>query len=95
MMVVVQLKQKSKREVAEEILAFLNMKTGRRYKPVDVNLNFIYARLKEGHTIEEIRAVVAMKVREWQYDDKMCKYLRPATLFNCKLFNQYVGELEE
>jgi len=88
-------KKQSKKEQATEIIQFLNLKTGRRYRPTQVNLNFIYARLKEGYTIEEIRAVIAMKVREWQYDDLMSKYLRPATLFNNVNFNQYAGELGE
>ena len=43
---------------------------------------------------EECRAVVALKCREWGQDDKMEKYLRPATLFNREKFNQYAGELE-
>jgi len=85
---------KTKKQQAEEVIAFLNEKAGRRYKPTQVNLDFILARFKEGYTIEEVRAVVAMKVREWSHDDKMCKYLRPATLFNREKFNQYAGELE-
>ena len=88
------IQQKTKRQQAEEVIAFLNEKAGRCYKPTQVNLDFILGRFKEGYTIEECRAVIAMKVREWRYDDKMCKYLRPATLFNRKLFNSYAGELE-
>ena len=84
----------NKRQDAVEILEFLNEKTGRHYRPTPVNLNFIMARFREGYSKEEMRAVIAMKVREWQYDDKMRKYLRPATLFNCEKFNQYAGELE-
>lgn len=92
---ILELKQPlTKRQQAEEVIAFLNEKTGRRYKPTQVNLDFILARFKEGYTIEECRAVVAMKVREWAQDDKMVKYLRPATLFNREKFNQYAGELE-
>ncbi len=84
----------TKRQQAEEVIAFLNEKTGRRYRPTQVNLDFILARFKEGYTIEEVRAVVAMKVREWTQDDKMCKYLRPMTLFARANFNSYAGELE-
>jgi len=79
---------------AAEVLAFLNEKTGRRYRDTDVNVGFIVARLKEGYTPDELRAVIAMKVREWRNDDKMCKYLRPLTLFNREKFNSYAGELE-
>lgn len=86
-------KKKSKTEQAIEILSFLNEKTGRRYRPTPVNLKFILARMKEGYTTDEIRAVVAMKCREWTGNDKMDPYLRPATLFNCEKFNQYAGLL--
>ena len=94
-MEIVQLKQKSKSDQAKDILEFLNMKTGRRYRPTPVNLNFILARMKEGYTTEEIRAVIAIQCREWLHDDVMHKYLRPATLFNCEKFNQYAGLLGE
>ena len=79
---------------AREILAFLNKKTGRNYRPVLANLNMIRARLKEGYTADELRQVVAKKCREWRGDSFMEKYLRPATLFNATKFAQYSGELQ-
>ena len=87
--------KKTKRKEAEEVIAFLNEKTGRRYRPTKVNLDFILARFKEGYTIEECRAVIAMKTREWKHDPYWSKFLRPATLFNCEKFNQYAGGLED
>lgn len=75
------------------ILEFLNAKTGRHYRPVKPNLDFITARLKEGATEEELRQVVAKKCREWAGDPAMTLYLRPATLFNRTKFAQYQGEL--
>jgi uncharacterized phage protein (TIGR02220 family) len=75
------------------ILQFLNEKTGRRYQPVKANLEMIAARLADGATPEELRQVVAKKCREWQGDEKMEIYLRPATLFNRTKFAQYQGEL--
>lgn len=80
------------RATAREILEFLNEKTGKHYEPVDANLELITARLKEA-TPDDIRAVVAKKCREWSADEKMAKYLRPATLFNRTKFAQYKGEL--
>ena len=87
--------KKTKRQEAEEVIQFLNEKTGRRYRPTQVNLDFVLARFKEGYTLEECRAVIALKCREWMQDDKMCKYLRPATLFNREKFSQYSGCLED
>jgi uncharacterized phage protein (TIGR02220 family) len=78
---------------AREVLGFLNAKTGRDFRPVDANLAPIMARMKEGATMREFRAVVARKCREWSGDEKMAQYLRPATLFNATKFAQYVGEV--
>lgn len=78
---------------AQEILLFLNAKAGRGFPPLDVNLDLIAARLKEGATPAQCRQVIAKKAREWGGDEKMAEYLRPKTLFNRTNFAQYVGEL--
>jgi uncharacterized phage protein (TIGR02220 family) len=80
-------------EACLEVLEFLNVKTGRRYRPVKSNITMIAARLKEGATVQECRQVIAMKCREWGTDEKMATFLRPATLFNAEKFAQYQGEL--
>lgn len=79
---------------ARLILEFLNGKTGKQFRPVTANLTLIRARLKEGATADDCRAVIARKFREWKGSD-MEKYLRPATLFNREKFAQYSGELEK
>lgn len=81
------------RQHAKDILAFLNDKTGRRYEPVEANLDPIVARLREGSTPDEVRAVVDLKCRQWIGDEGMTQYLRPATLFNRTKFANYKGEL--
>lgn len=78
---------------ARELLQFTNEKTGRNFRPTEVNLKFIEGRLREGYSVQECRAVVARKCREWGADDKMRQYLRPATLFNREKFSQYVGDV--
>lgn len=83
------------RPQALEILSFLNEKAGRTFEPVDSNLERIEARLKEGADYWDIRAVVAKKCREWSGDEKMCEFLRPATLFGREKFWQYQGQLEK
>ena len=88
-----QLRTRELRKQAVEVLDFLNAKTGRGYKPVPANVDMIVARLKDGATVEDLRAVVAKKCREWSADEKMAEYLRPATLFNRTKFAQYEGEL--
>jgi uncharacterized phage protein (TIGR02220 family) len=81
------------RDEAKAVLAFLNEKTGHRYREVEANLSPIIARLKEGFTVKDCRSVVAMKRREWETDEQMSKYLRPATLFNRTNFANYEGQL--
>lgn len=83
------------RDIARRVLDFLNEKTGREYRPTDVNLNFILARLKEGYDETACRQVIVRKCRQWKADDKMAEYLRPSTLFNREKFSQYAGELVE
>jgi|GEM_PF-1314138 len=85
--------QSELRSQALEVLQFLNLKTGRVYRPVDTNLKLIMARLKTGATVVDCRQVIAKKTREWKGDAKMAEYLRPATLFNATKFEQYMGEL--
>lgn len=77
----------------KKIIEELNLQSGKKFKPTPANLKFITARLKEGHSLDDIISVISMKVREWKNDPKMFKYLRPATLFNATKFNQYVGEI--
>jgi uncharacterized phage protein (TIGR02220 family) len=79
--------------LALEVLDFLNSKTGRNYEAVPANLELISARLRDGASVDDLRAVVAKKTREWAGDEKMAQYLRPATLFNRTKFAQYKGEL--
>lgn len=84
---------------ATEILAFLNKKTGKRFaarNPVGsptANANIIMHRLKEGYTIADLKAVIAIKCREWVHDEKMSRYLTPLTLFGRQKFDSYMGEI--
>lgn len=82
-----------KRSEAEEILDFLNKKTGKSFRPVAANIEPIRQRLKEGATVGEMKAVIAIKSRDWASDKKMMEYLRPATLFNKTKFWQYHGKI--
>lgn len=88
---IVGLKPNSKREDAGLVLAYLNEQAGRDYRPVNGNISLIAARLNEGATVEDCKAVIDRKVGEWK-GGEMDKYLRPATLFNATKFAQYQGE---
>jgi uncharacterized phage protein (TIGR02220 family) len=79
--------------VAADLLLFLNKKTGRSFRPTASTLKPIIARLKEGYTPSDCKAVIMRRWRRWQDDPKMAEYLRPATLFGAEKFAQYVGEV--
>lgn len=87
------LKALSGKPDAVEVLTHLNAKTSRAYEPVESNLKLIVARLNEGATVEQCKAVIDSKVLEWLNDAKMSEFLRPKTLFNATNYAQYVGAL--
>lgn len=77
---------------ARRLLEFLNERAQRSYKPIDAHIKLIRARLKE-HGEPTLRAMVAIKCREWRTDPKMSEYLRPGTLFNATKCADYVGRV--
>lgn len=65
------------------------------YKPASLaTRELITARLKEGHTIEDFKTVHRKKAKEWLNDEKMAKFLRPATLYAKSKFEGYLNQLE-
>lgn len=77
--------------MAEQVLNFLNEKAGTHYKPVESNLKYIKARLKD-YTEEDLKAVINKKVNEWKGTKMQC-YLRAETLFNATKFESYLNGL--
>lgn len=79
--------------VAAEIIRYLNQKANKSF---DENLlahaKFINARMKEGATVEDFKAVIDIKVFQWLDDNHMDKNLRPKTLFNSENFDGYLQE---
>lgn len=79
--------------VAEDIVTFLNSVTGSNYRSTtDKTRKLIAARLAEGFTIDDFKAVITKKAKEWQGTD-MAQYLRPETLFGTK-FEGYLNQPE-
>jgi hypothetical protein len=44
----------------------------------------VRARVRDGFTLEDFKAVIDAKVSQWGDDEKMAEYLRPETLFGTK-----------
>lgn len=79
--------------VAEDIVTFLNSMVGSNYKSTTSKTRkLIAARLAEGFTVDDFKAVITKKAKEWQGTD-MAQYLRPETLFGTK-FEGYLNQLE-
>lgn len=79
--------------VAEDIVTFLNSTTGSKYKAsTDKTRRLIAVRLAEGFTVDDFKAVITKKAKEWQGTD-MAQYLRPETLFGTK-FEGYLNQPE-
>lgn len=78
---------------AHFLLNYLNEKAGTHFKPLQSNLKFLLARLKE-YSKDDVQKVVDRKVEEWK-GTSMQKYLRPETLFNATKFEGYINGLGE
>ena len=55
--------------------------------------DLIRARINDNFTVEDFKTVIYKKARQWKDDPKMCKFLRPETLFGTK-FEGYLNEKE-
>lgn len=74
-----------------DIVSYLNEKAGKRYKPTSKKIqSLISARMNEGFTLEDFKAVIDIKCAQWLHDAKMSEYLRPSTLFGTK-FEEYLN----
>ena len=81
-------KKKAKKTVDTAIYAaiieHLNSRAGTNYKPTTKETQkHINARLNEGYTLDDFKAVIDRKCSEW-LGTHMAEYLRPSTLFGNK-----------
>lgn len=79
--------------IYEEIISFLNDRTGKRFSSKSTaNKKLINGRMSEGRILEDFIHVIDVKCNQWIDDPKMNEYLRPSTLFAQKNFENYVNE---
>lgn len=77
--------------IYSSIIEYLNEKTGKSFKSTTKKTqSCIHARLAEGFTEEDFKAVIDKKCAEWIGNKKMEQYLRPETLFGTK-FESYLN----
>lgn len=77
-------------EVAKNVLADLNLKSGKRYKPSHDNTKYIVKHLSNGFAFEDFQKVNDIKVKSWS-GTEFEKFLRPSTLYGSK-FESYLNE---
>ena len=77
-----------------EIISYLNQAAGKNFHFNGANARFVSARLKDGATVEQCKAVIDSKVKEWIGTDYE-KYIRPETLFNERKFEGYVNSISK
>lgn len=81
----------NQKEICDEVVDYLNKASGKSFKPTsDKTQRLIKARLNDGFTLDDFKAVIDTKTEEWRYDDKMAQYIRPETLFGTK-FESYLN----
>ena len=77
-----------------EIIDYLNQKAGTRYKHSSEDTRkHLRARVNDGYTLDDFKAVIDRKVEEWK-GTEWEKFLRPSTLFGSK-FESYLNQKEE
>ena len=78
----------------DEIIGYLNEKTGKGFKLSSIKTReLIHARYREGFTLEDFNRVIDLKAADWQSDPAWNKFLRPETLFGTK-FEAYLNQQE-
>lgn len=75
----------------QEIIDYLNLRTGKNYRVTNDVRKSINARYQEKFTLEDFKTVIDKKCVEWIDDPKMNKYLQPSTLFGTK-FQNYLNQ---
>lgn len=84
--------EENRKEIYRRVVDYLNQKVGTNYKnTTDKTKELINARLDAGFTEKDFYTVIDKKCFTWLNDEKMCKYLRPETLFGNK-FEGYLNE---
>ncbi len=86
--------RKKDNNIIKDIVEYLNESANTAYRySTKKTQNFINARINEGYTLEEFKAVIDVKSKEW-LNTSQSKYLRPETLFGNK-FESYLNQKGE
>jgi len=80
-------------EEIKAVVDHLNAVLGKSYTYHNRETNrLIDARLEDGFTVDDLKAVIDTKASQWRNDSRMAQYLRPSTLFAPSHFEEYLNE---
>jgi uncharacterized phage protein (TIGR02220 family) len=80
----------------KEIIDHLNSRCKTNYRSTATYVRrLVKARWNEGFRLNDFRAVIDVKAKQWEGEPKMVGYLRPATLFAPSHFDGYLNEAEK
>ena len=75
----------------DAVIDYLNTKAHRKFSHSDTSRRHVRARLADGFSVDDCKAVIDKKCAEWSNDSRMQEYLRPETLFGSK-FEGYLNQ---
>lgn len=76
---------------SDEVIDYLNLRAGTKYRYSKASRDCIEPRLKE-FSIDDCKAVIDKKCDEW-LNTENAKYLRPETLFRVSKFEGYLNQI--
>lgn len=75
------------------IIHYLNQQTGKQFNPTDLSTRqLIRTQFSAGKTVEQLKQVIDLKMKEWGENPKMARYLRSSTLFHPRNIDRYIEE---
>ena len=75
---------------AIEVLNHLNRVKGSRFQKSKSSLENIRARIRDGHSVDDLKLVIDLKHEHWRDNFEMYQHLCPETLFGPKKFEKYL-----
>lgn len=88
----VEVKKVSSKDVADMAIAYLNEKTGKKFRVTPKVVTLVNTRCSEGFRIEDFKSCIDIKFKDW-VGTEWARFLRPETLFGNKM-NGYCNQLE-
>ena len=86
-------KKENKKKEVEEIILHLNKRCNTSFKTTTKStVSIISARFDEGFSLEQLKAIIDVKAKEWLNNKDFSKYLRPSTLFTPKHCEDYLNQ---